>query len=185
MPPLRDSKQQTLQRYQANERAIIRKGNWPAFQAVVQEYLDLGHAQPVPTNEIHTSNEKYYLPMHGVVKASSTSTKLRVVFDASAKASNAISLNDTLLTGPTLFPNLDTILLRFRTYPGAVSADISKMYRAVELAEADRDLHRFLWRANPEDNIQEYRMTRVTFRVSASQYGLCNKQQRTLDIFIP
>ena len=62
MPPLEDSKQQTLQHYQANEQAIIRKGNWPAFQAVVQEYLDLGHAQPVPTNELHTSNEKYLSP---------------------------------------------------------------------------------------------------------------------------
>ena len=124
-----------------------------------------------------------YLPMHGVVKASSTSTKLRVVFDASAKASNVISLNDTLLTGPTLFPNLDTILLRFRTYPAAVSADISKMYRAVELAEEDRDLHRFLWRANPEDNIQEYRMMRVTFGVSASPYLAVRALQQTATDF--
>ena len=78
--------------------------------------------------------------MHGVVKASRTTTKLCVVFDASAKTSNALSLNDTLLIGPTLYPNLDTILLRFWMYPVAVTADISKMYRAVELAEENRDL---------------------------------------------
>ena len=37
----------------------------------------------------------------------------------------------------------------------AVTADISKMYRAVELAEENRDLHRFLWRATPEEPIND------------------------------
>ena len=88
----------------------------------------------------------YYMPMHGVVKESSSTTKLRVVFDASAKTTSGISQNDTLMVGPTLYPNITDILLRFRTYPVAVSSDISKMYRAVELCETDRDVHRFLWR---------------------------------------
>ena len=179
VPQLGESRSQALQRYQANEKAIIRKGNWEAFQAVVQEYLDLGHARLVPTPSHNVSTETYYLPMHGVVKASSTTTKLRVVFDASAKTSNALSLNDTLLTGPTLYPNLDTILLRFRMYPVAVTADISKMYRAVELAEENRDLHRFLWRATPEEPINDYQMTRVTFGVSSSPYLAVRALQQT------
>ena len=69
--------------------------------------------------------------MHGVTKESSTSTKLRVIFDASAKTSNGLSLNDTLCVGPTLHPNLDHILLKFRTYKIALTGDISKMYREV------------------------------------------------------
>ena len=170
LPPLGDSRPRALQRYQANERAILKKGTWKAFQAVVQEYLDLGHAKPISTNNLTVSQETYYLPMHSVVKASSTSTKLRVVFDASAKSSNSLSLYDSLLVGPTLYPNLDTILLHFRTYPIAISADISKMYRAVELNESDQNLHCFLWRANPDDPIQDFHMTRVTFGVSASPY---------------
>ena len=111
----------------------MRKGTWPAFQSVVEEYLDLGHAQLVPAHNLNNPSEHYYLPMHGVVKESSTSTKLRVVFDASAKTSTSISLNDAFLTWPTLYPNLDTILLHFRLHPVAVTADISKMYRAVNL----------------------------------------------------
>ena len=117
--------------------------------------------------------------MHGVVKASSTTTKLRVIFDASAKTSNALSLNDTLLTGPTLYPNLDTILLCFCMYPVAVTADISKMYRAVELVEENRNLHRFLWRATPEEHINDYQMTRVTFGVSSSPYLAVRALQQT------
>ena len=123
-PPLGESRTQALQRYVSNERALMRKGTWEAFQKVIQEYLDLGHAQPVPPSSLDPSLECYYLPMHGVVKESSSTTKLRVVFDASAKSSNSVSLNDSLCVGPTLHPNLDEILLCFRTYPVALTGDI-------------------------------------------------------------
>ena len=45
------------------------------------------------------------------------------------------------------------------------------MYRAVRLAEDDKDLHRFVWRKSPEDTLIDYRMTRVTFGVSASSFA--------------
>ena len=158
-----------MSRYISNERSILRRNIWGQFQAVVQSYLDLGHAEPIsPTEtlpEIH-----YYLPMHSVAKHTSTSTKLRVVFDGSATTSNGISLNQSLLVGPTLHPTLGSILIKFRSYPIAITSDISKMYREVALAPEDKDLHRFLWRAKPEDPIQDFRMTRVTFGVSASPY---------------
>ena len=63
--------------------------------------------------------------MHAVCKDSSSTTKLRVVFDASAKSSNGISLNDILMVGPTLYPSITDILIRFRSYKVAISADIS------------------------------------------------------------
>ena len=157
VPPLGESRPQALQRYRANERSIIKKGTWKAFQAVVQEYLDLGHAQPVPAETLSSSIESFCLPMHSVVKESSTSTKLRVVFDASAKSSSGTSLNDSLLVGPTLHPTLETILLRFRSYPVALTGHIAKMYRVVELSRPDRSLHLFLWRTNPEDPVTDLR----------------------------
>ena len=45
------------------------------------------------------------------------------------------------------------------------------MYRAVELTDEDKDLHRFVWRSRPTDTLQDYRMTRVTFGVSASSFA--------------
>ena len=68
--------------------------------------------------------------MHAVYKASSMTTKVRAVFDASAKSSTGISLNNTLLVGPTVHPLLIDVLLRFRLHPIALTADISKMYHA-------------------------------------------------------
>ena len=168
-PRLGNSRAHALQRFYANERSLVRKGIWEKFQQVVQEYLDLGLAELVPTSALQLLPEfSYYMPMHGVVKESSSTTKLRVVFDASAKTSSGFSLNDTLMVGPTLYPNIFDILIRFRTYPVVVSSYVSKMYRTVELCETDQDFHRFLWRADKTSQIKDYQMTRVTIGVVSS-----------------
>ena len=73
------------------------------------------------------------MPMHGVVIETSTSTKLRIVFDASAHTASGYSLKYTLIPGPTLYPLLTTILLRFRQHIIGMSADISKIFRDVSL----------------------------------------------------
>ena len=80
-------------------------------------------------------------------------------------------MNDTLLVGPTVHPPLIDVLLRFRLHRVALTADISKMYRAIELIPDDRDLHRFVWRRSPSEILCDYRMTRVTFGVSASSFA--------------
>ena len=82
-----------------------------------------------------------------------------------------VSLNDTLLVGPTIHPPLVDVLLRFRFHRVALTADVSKMYRAIELDRADRDLHRFVWRKDPKEPLKDYRMTRITFGVSASSFA--------------
>ena len=104
-------------------------------------------------------------------KQSSTTTKVRAVFDASAKTASGHSLNDTLMVGPTVHPPLLDVILRFRTHQVALTTDISKMYRAVSLTQDDCDYHRFVWRKSPSDQLQDYRMTRVTFGVSASCFA--------------
>ena len=114
--------------------------------------------------------EVFYLLMHAVYKESSTTTKVRAVFDASAKSSTGVSLNDILLIGPTIHPPLIDVQLRFRSHRIALTADVSKNDRAIKVIEEDRNLHRFVWRSKPNDKIQDYRMTRVTFRVAASSF---------------
>ena len=57
------------------------------------------------------------------------------------------------------------------------------MYRAVELEEADRDLHRFLWRATKDGPIKDYRMTRVTFGVASSPFLAVQALQNTAQDF--
>ena len=135
----------------------------------------------MPPHDLTSSKEHYYLPMHGVSKASSTTTKLRVVFDASAKSSNSLSLNETLATGPTLYP---TLVLRFRLHKIALSADINKMYRAVHLDPKDRDLHRFLCREQLTGPLVDFRLTRVIFGVSSSLYLAIRAYSKLLVILV-
>lgn len=130
------------------------------------------HAEPVPGDEQDRQcSEIFYLPMHAVRKEDSSTSKLRIVFDASAKSTSGTSLNDQLLVGPTVHASLVDVLIRFRQHQIAVTADVSRMYRAVLLHETQRDLHRFLWRENSQERIKDYRMTRLTFGVSASSFA--------------
>ncbi len=104
------------------------------------------------------------------------------VFDASAKSSSGVSLND-LLVGPTIHPPLIDVLLRFRLHRIALTADVSKMYRNVELTDEDKDLHRFLWRAKSTEPLRDYRMTMVTFGESASSFAAnMSVRQNAIDL---
>ena len=94
-------------------------------------------------------------------------------------------MNDLLLVGPTVHSPLIDVLLRFRLHRVALTADVSKMYRAIELVPSDRDLHRFVWRRTPEEPLQDYRMTRVTFGVSASSFAAnMSLKQNALDFAV-
>jgi len=166
-PELGSSRNIAVQRFLSNENSLKRKGKLEEFNKALQEYLTLGHAEVVPSNELHLDH--YYLPIHGVFKDSSTTTKVRPVFDASARTSTGASLNDTLERGPNLYPLLTDILLRFQNHAIAYSADISKMFLEIKLQPQERDLHRFLNR-NQAGKLVDCRMTRVTFGVRCSPF---------------
>ena len=169
---LGESRSAAVRRFFALECSLNAKGLFKDFDAVMREYLELEHAEVVPNQDLHKPPEEvFYLPVHLVRKESSTTTKLRAVFDASAKSATSVSLNDQLLVGPTVHSSLVDVLLRFRRYRVALTTDVSKMYRCVELVPSDRDLHRFVWRSDPAQPLQDYRMTRLTFGVSASCFA--------------
>ena len=170
--PISESREQAVRRFLSLEKSLHARCQFDDFARVMEEYMELEHAEVVPIADLHKPcDQVFYLPMHAVHKEHSTTTKIRAVFDASAKSTTGVSLNDTLLVGPTVHPPLIDVLLRFRSHKIALIADVSKMYRAVELKQSDRDLHRFVWRSKPTDTLTDYRMTRVTFGVSASSFA--------------
>lgn len=134
---------------------------------VMRDYLTQGWLEPVPEKELR--NYSYYMPHHGVLKES-TSTRLRVVYNASSKTSNGLSLNDILLVGPTVHPDLFIVLLRFRHHQYAVMADITKMYLQLVLHPDHADFQRLVWREDPSEPVRDYRITRVCFGVTSSPF---------------
>ncbi|XP_037872899.1 uncharacterized protein LOC119629793 [Bombyx mori] len=126
--------------------------------------------EEIPKNEIH-KRKSVYLPHHAVVHTDRETSKTRVVFDASAKGSNCVSLNDELLVGPQLQEDLRNILMRSRLHRVYYASDIQKMYLQILLYEEDADRYqRLLWRENDTDPIKEYRMLRVTFGTAAAPH---------------
>ena len=115
-------------------------------------------------------NQMYHLPVHVVCKQSSSTIKVRAVFDASAPSTTGVSLNNTLLLGSTTHSSLFDVLLRFHLYRIALTTDTSRMYRAILLDCSDKDFHHFVWRADSSQPLCDYIMTRIIFGVSASSY---------------
>lgn len=135
------------------------------YSDFMNEYESLGHMKRVPENP-----DAYYIPHHPVFKQTSTTTKLRVVFDASRKTSTGVSLNDLLRVGPTIQDNLSTLLIRWRKFPIAFTADLEKMYRQININSEDLDFQRIVWRSSPDKRIQDFQLQTVTYGTASAQF---------------
>jgi hypothetical protein len=163
--------EQTKKRFYSVERKLNnsqRELRQP-YSNFMKEYLELGHMELVPSGEIDKRNS-CYLPHHAVIKDSSTTTKLRVVFDGSSKTSNGLSLNDNLLPGPNLQQDLFLILARFRCFQYVISSDIEKMYRQINIDERDADFQRILWRESVDSPLEIYRLKTVTYGTTSAPF---------------
>lgn len=139
------------------------------YTDVIEEYLELGHMEQVAETE-KQKDHVVYLPHHAVIREDKTTSKLRVVFDASCPGTNGVSLNQDLLVGPALQADLRHIILKWRMHPICLVADIVKMYRQVKVHEVDADFQRIVWRAKPDDEIGHFKLLRVTFGTASAPY---------------
>ncbi|KAL0830355.1 hypothetical protein ABMA28_002543 [Loxostege sticticalis] len=124
--------------------------------------------EPIPNKE--PENKVCYIPHQAVINEQHLTTKLRVVFDSSAKTTNGKSLNDNLLIGPPLQNEIRDVTLRWRRHRVVLVGDIRQMYRRIQLDEHDRDFLRILWRSSPDQEIKHYRLTTVTYGTSCAPY---------------
>ncbi|GBM79586.1 hypothetical protein AVEN_140205-1, partial [Araneus ventricosus] len=162
---LGQSKQTAIRRLFSIERHLsCDPEKYNRYRQFMNEYLKLNHMIVVPESELDKPNS-YYLPHHAVQRDSSSTTKLRVVFDGSFKTSSGHSLNDCLIVGPRVQPELFQILIQFRVFQVAVCADVEKMFRQIKVHEDDVD-----WRNSPEDAIREYRLVTVTYGTACAPF---------------
>lgn len=169
VPQFRGSRDIALRRFYSLERRLLADpALYDEYRRFMHDYLGSGHMGPA--QPMQCSESQYYIPHHCVVRPGSSTTKLRVVFDASAKSSNGVSLNDTLLIGPKLQQDIFNLLLRFRTHAIVFTADIKQMYRQIIMSESHRDFQRIVWRFSKCDPIQDYRLNTVTYGVSSSPF---------------
>lgn len=165
---LGESRGIALKRFNSTERRLAAQPELKKqYVDFMREYSMLNHMVPVrnPPPSAH-----FYLPHHGVIKQSSSTTKLRVVFDASCKTTSGLSLNDMQYVGPRLQDNLFDTVLRFRMHRVALSADITKMYRQILVHPDDQDFQRILWREESSAVVEEYCLKTVTYGTASAPY---------------
>ncbi|XP_043063573.1 uncharacterized protein LOC122319825 [Drosophila ficusphila] len=166
---LGESYQQAYRRFLSLERKLDRRPALKAqYAAFIKEYFDLGHMSTVAGADLASC--RFFLPHHCVTKEDSSTTKLRVVFDGSAATSSGYSLNDLLMAGPVIQHTLFQILIRFRSYPVAITGDICKMYRCVKVHPEDSYLQCILWRTSPQDKLQVFKLDTVTYGTKPASF---------------
>uniref|UniRef100_A0A182MIR3 Uncharacterized protein n=1 Tax=Anopheles culicifacies TaxID=139723 RepID=A0A182MIR3_9DIPT len=166
------SKECASRRYHQLERRFHRD---PAlgreYAAVIIDYVNKGFLKKVQVSDSDDEpQQSYYLPHHPVIKVSSTTTKIRPVFDGSSKTTSDVSLNDILLKGPVIQDSLLDQLLRFRMRNYALVADIKQMYLQVKVHEDHTRFQRILWRDNSSQPLETYELQRVTFGLTPSSF---------------
>ena len=144
------------------------------YDSIIQAQIGRGIVQEVECLEHTTVGQVHYLPHHAVIRRDKETSKVRIVYDASAKYAGP-SLNECLYAGPKFDQRILDILLRFRVHRVALAADIEKAFLMVSISEEDRDVLRFLWidditKGTPE--IRSLRFARVVFGVSSSPFLL-------------
>lgn len=174
-----DTKQQAVLRLKQLERKFERNENLKIeYKKVIQEYIQLGHMKKA---EMEDTNPAVYLAHRAVIREDKDTTKLRVVFDASAKGSNGSSLNSSMMVGPTIQPDLRSLIIRWRSHKFCVVGDIVKMYRQVKIVDKHIDLQRILWRDDLSEDIQSYQLLTVTFGTAAAPYLAVRTLHRLAD----
>lgn len=159
---LGDSRNRAFQRFYALEKRFRNNPDLKRqYSENIDSYFKEGHISPINICDIPKPG--YYLPHQAVVKEDSLTSNTRVVFDASSATSTGVSLNECLLTGPTIQEDLFSIIIRFRSHPIALTTDVQQMYRQIRVSTKDALYQRILWRDNPNDPIQIYVLNTVTF----------------------
>ena len=85
------------------------------------------------------SGNDFYIPHKAVVRKEAESTKLCIIYDASAREDNTKpSLNDCLHLGPPLQSQLWDILVKLRFHPVFVTGDLMKAFLQIKIKQEER-----------------------------------------------
>ncbi|XP_057656782.1 uncharacterized protein LOC130894179 [Diorhabda carinulata] len=140
------------------------------YKNFILEYERLNHMQNIGEVSEVNHEDAYYLPHHGILRMHSATTKLRTVFDASARSTSGVSFNELQLKGPVIQDDLVSILLRFRQYKYVVTADIEKMYRQVLVSKDQHKMQRILWRDNENKALSVCELSTVTYGTTSAPF---------------
>ena len=157
------------------------------YDGIIQDQLSQGIVERVHSEP---QGKEFYIPHKAVIRETAESTKIQIVYDASARANvEAPSLNDCLETGPPLQNKLWSVLVRNRFQPVALAGDLKQALLQVTIRKEDRDVMRFHWIKDLDTKrVETLRFTRALIGLSTSPFlilGVINQHLKNLQNIYP
>ena len=179
-PSLPSNEKGSLRRLNTLVHKLERSNLLSSYDEIIQDQLAKGVVERVTEP---AAGVKFYLPHKAVVRESAATTKLRIVYDASAREhQQSPSLNECLEVGPPLQNHIWKVLVRGRFHPVAVTGDLKQAFLQVRIRKEDRDVLRFHWFADLQyKNIVTLRFTRALFGLAPSPFLLGGVIQQHLE----
>ena len=152
---------QEFKRLVRDEPALERKSSSPTeqlhrkfktSQKSCTEVRDARRAYPDPTESRDRrtrwrggqNGREFYISHKAVVRENAEPTKIRIVYDASARANaSVLSLNECLEIDPPLQNQLWNVPILNRFYPVAIAGDLNQAFLQVRVRREDWDALRF------------------------------------------
>lgn len=167
---LGESRSKSVAQFYQIEKKLIKQPTLARdYKSFMSEYLSLGHMIP-STISVNDSPPDCYLSHHAVLRNESSTTRLRVVFNASAKTSSGFSLNDLMCSGPNLQQDLQDLILKWRQFKYGFTADIEKMFRKIWLHPEHQKYQKIIWRDNQSQPLQTFNLASVTYGFKSSPF---------------
>ena len=170
---LPDNYQLCMKRFLSNEKRLEKHEieDLPEqYNQVFEDYKAREMIERVDPEDVGIPGRVHYLPHRAVVKPERETTKIRPVFDASAKIRGGSSLNDILDPGINLLELISEMIIRFRFHKIVLLSDIKQAFLNVKVHRDHIDMLRFLLR---EDGvIATYRFLVVVFGLTPSPFLL-------------
>ena len=157
-------------RFHSLNRKFQREGLTEEYDAIIKEQLAQGVVEKSPPV---SQSKEFYIPHKRVVRKTAETTKMRIVYDASARATpDSPSLKDCLHPGPALQNRLWDILIQQRGYPVVLAIEIKRVFLQIRIHESERDALSFHWRPSHSSEVETSRFTRVLFGLGPSPFLL-------------
>ena len=151
-PRLRNNRFAVQKRQRNCEAGLRAKGtSLEEIRTIFETYHKKGYIRKLTETEAK-EYISWFIPWSVVVDPQRDTTKVRVVYDASARDGRGISLNSEIELGPNRLQDLHKILMRLRKFEFVVTSDISEMFLKILLDPEHRKFHRFVF----QDEVWEW-----------------------------
>ena len=137
---LPDNKDGSIARLKVLRRRLLRDPKlFDTYEDIIHQQVEEGIIEKVESAE--SDKKVFYMPHKPATRQNAESKKVRIVYDASARAkTTSLSLNDYLGTGPALQNGLRSILIRSRFQPMVLCGDIERAFLQIAIKKVDQDL---------------------------------------------